>query len=81
MERQEKYNALIARMMLPENFERRNPQILSNTDIMIAEFVADMEKHLASLSNESDVKRVFIQKQFDSKYEKIINILDEQGWA
>lgn len=80
MTRQEKYNNLMARIMLPENYERRNPQIFSDTDNVIADCVADMKKYIVLCDGEDKKISVFEEKQFDLNYNKVISLLDELGW-
>ena len=80
MTRQEKYENLIARMMLPENYERRNPQGFSNTDTIIADCVADMKRFLSLYDGLDRTASVIEEKQFDHNYNKVVSLLDELGW-
>ena len=80
MTRHEKYDSLMARIMLPENYERRNPQIFSDTDNIIAECLADMKKYVALCDAENKMISVFEEKQFDCNYDKVVSLLDELGW-
>ena len=76
--RQEKFDRMFARMMLAENFERRNPSILSDEDTEIAKCVDDMRKCL-ELFNDGTAT-VFDEKKFDNRYNTIIKIFDKNGW-
>lgn len=80
MTRHEKYNNLMTRIMLPENYERRNPPIFSDTDNVIADCIADMKKYIALCDGEDKKISVFEEKQFDLNYNKVISLLDELGW-
>jgi len=78
MTRQEKFDRLFARMMLPENFHKRNPQMFSDGDTEIANGVADLRECLKVINNGSAT--VFDEIKFDKKYDMVIALLDEQGW-
>ena len=80
MTQHEKYESLMTRIMLPENYERRNPVILADTDNVIANCVADMKKYIALCDGEDKEIAVFDEKQFDRNYNKVISLLDELGW-
>ena len=81
MDRQEKFDKLIERMELPENKARRNPTVFSEADTTIAQNVADMKVYLTTLNDTSKSDICFTEKQFDNKYDVVVRILDEQGWA
>lgn len=80
MTRHEKYDSLMARIMLPENYERRNPQIFSDTDNIIADCVANMKKYIALCDCEDKKISVFEETQFDRNYIKVVSLLNELGW-
>lgn len=80
MTRYEKFDGLMTRIMLPENYERRNPQIFSDTDNIIAECIADMKKYIALCDDKNKMISVFEEKQFDRNYDKVVSLLDELGW-
>ena len=80
MTRQEKYKNLIDRMMLPENYKRRNPQVCSDTDTIIADCVADMKNLLSRCENAGRTISFFEEEQFDRNYNKVVSLLDELGW-
>lgn len=81
MDRQEKFDKLIERMELPENKARRNPTVFSEADTVIAQNIADMRECLTKLNDTARSDTYFIGKQFDDKYDKVVRILDEEGWA
>ena len=81
MDRQEKFDKLIERMELPENKARRNPTVFSKADTTIAQNVADMKVYLTTLNDASRSDTYFTGEQFDKKYDEVVQILDEQGWA
>ena len=81
MNRQEKFDKLIERMELPENKARRNPTVFSEADTTIAQNVADMRHYLTALNDTSRSDTYVMEKQFDKKYDEVVRILDEQGWA
>lgn len=81
MDRQEKFDKLIERMELPENRARRTSTILSEVDTTIARNVADMRKYLTKLNDTVRPDTYFMRIQFDQKYDEVVRILDEQGWA
>lgn len=78
MTRQERFDRLFARLMLPENFERRNPAIFSDEDIEIAKCVEDMKKILESFNN--GTATVFDEIKFDNRYSAVIKIFEKNGW-
>ena len=78
MSREEKFEQLFARIMLPENYERRNPQIFSDDDIEIANCMNDMRKCLSSFNN--GTATIFDGRKFDNRYDTVIKILDKNGW-
>lgn len=80
MTRYEKFDGLMTRIMLPENYERRNPQIFSDTDNIIAECITDMKKYIALCDDKNKMISVFEEKQFDRNYDKVVSLLDELGW-
>lgn len=80
MTQQEKYESLIARMMLPENYERRNSQVFSDTDTIIANCVADMNRLLSLCDGLDRTASVIKERQFDQNYNKVVSLLDELGW-
>lgn len=81
MDRQEKFDKLIERIELPENKARRNPTVFSEADTAIAQNIADMRECLTKLNDTARQDTHFIGIQFDQKYDKVIRILDEEGWA
>ena len=81
MNRQKKFDELIERMELPENRVRRTSTILSKVDTTIAQNIADMRECLTKLNDTARQDTHFIGIQFDQKYDKVIRILDEEGWA
>lgn len=81
MDRQEKFDKLIERMELPENRVRRTSTILSEVDTSIARNVADMRKYLTKLNDTVRSDTYFMGIQFDQKYDEVVRILDEEGWA
>ena len=81
MNRQEKFDELVERMELPENTARRNPAVLSEADTAIAQNIADMRHYLTVLNDTSKSDICFTEKQFDKKYDEVVQISDEQGWA
>lgn len=81
MDRQEKFDKLIERMELPENRVRRTSTILSEVDTTIARNVADMRKYLTKLNDTVRSDTYFMGIQFDQKYDEVVRILDEEGWA
>lgn len=81
MDRQEKFDKLIERIELPENRVRRTSTILSEVDTTIARNVADMRKYLTKLNDTVRSDTYFMGIQFDQKYDEVVRILDEQGWA
>ncbi len=81
MDRQEKFDKLIARMELPENKVRRNPTVFSEADTTIAQNVDYMREYLTKLNDTARPDTHFIGKQFDRKYDEVVRILDEEGWA
>ena len=78
MDRQEKFDK---RIELPENKARRNPTVFSEADTAIAQNIADMRECLTKLNDTARQDTHFIGIQFDQKYDKVIRILDEEGWA
>ena len=81
MDRQEKFDKLIERIELPENKAQRNPTVFSEADTAIAQNIADMRECLTKLNDTARQDTHFIGIQFDQKYDKVIRILDEEGWA
>lgn len=81
MDRKEKFDKLIERMELPENKVRRNPTVFSEADTTIARNVADMRECLTKLNDTARSDTHFIGIQFDRKYDEVVRILDEEGWA
>lgn len=67
-------------MMLPENAERRNPQIFSDDDRIIADSVNEMKRHLSAINAETYGNGIYEKKFFDQKYELVVKKLDELGW-
>lgn len=67
-------------MMLLENTERRNPQVFSDDDRMIAEAVNDMKRHLKAINSTVCENSIFEEMLFDQKYEFVIKKLDENNW-
>lgn len=81
MDKQEKFDKLVERMELPENRVRRTSTILSKVDTTIAQNIADMREYLTKLNDTTRSDTYIIGLQFDDKYDKVVRILDEQGWA
>ena len=65
---------------MTENHSKRNPPIFSETDLIIADCVAKMEKYISLCERPDEPVSVFDEKSFDHSYTKLVALLDENGW-
>jgi len=78
MTRKEKFEQLLERIMLPENFERRNPTIFSDDDKKIFDFISDMKEYIEL--SEKVIATPFNEKKLDQRYTSLVKLLDKHGW-
>lgn len=78
MTRKEKYEQLLERIMLPENFKRRNPTIFSDDDKKIFDFIRDMKKYIEA--SDKGIATSNNGTDFDKKYASVVSLLDKHGW-
>lgn len=76
----EKYDKLMERMLLSENYDKRNPQIFSDIDLQIVYYMKELKTFLEKCENGIQSEVILAQQQFNCVYTKLVSLLDEQGW-
>lgn len=79
-ERQKAFDDLLARMMLPENYECRNPAIFDIESTKLMHLREEMERYLELLPTASEEKKKIWEAEFDRALRSATKILNEQGW-
>lgn len=90
MNRQEKFDSIIARMKLPANSDRlnhvKNASNLDKEDTLIRMHLKHIRDYLHFLSlddpqNTDDIYRKFIETSCDSAIHSLEKLLGAKGWA